>query len=571
MQEPSAPTSGDDAAGHGPDGGDDSTVFVPPTPSAEGDAAEPSTVLAEILPGIAVVFGDVPAGLDLVDFGLVPTDDRARISTALASTGIAATAGGNVGTAIANAQGLYRLDDATRAAIDAGAKLATKDGAKLGTLITRGGLKQARFVPAAVASPAMAAAAIGPALAMAALQMKLSEISSLVSTNIALATQVLTTIRREQWAELLGLVASIDGVVAQAREVGAVPESLWDSIAGSEAPLRKQLGLYRENVVEHVRQLDRRDAQDRRQYLETNAEAIVFDANALLSSLKGWTGYQALRAGRARTAGADDPAEARLVDVITRDAQQELASGLATTTTLVDSLTRALQIIAELPGRAGMPLTQKRKDAKAVRLTCGQLLDAVRPLADALRPQAPAPQEPDVICAPADLDHEPYLRVLRWLLEDGENVRCLAFPFRLDELAKGAALLGRLDPEKWAAVVAVTDRRIITARPGDLREHGKVASSVPLDLLRYVRAATGEGAGGRARIDVITRDENVRWTFHPETVDEQVGALAALLAESMRIPDAERAELRQRGEPILGATARALIGKTPAELTGAAT
>lgn len=419
-------------------------------------------------------------------------------------------------------------------------------------------------------NPVTAAATLGPAMAMVALQMKLSEISGLVSTNIALTTQVLTVIRREQWAELLGLVASIDGVVAQAREVGAVPESLWDSIASSEAPLRKQLGLYRENVVEHVRQLDRKDAPDRRQYLETNAEAIVFDANALLSSLKGWTGYQALRAGRARTAGADDPAEARLVDVITRDAQEELASGLATTTTLVDSLTRELQIIAELPGRAGLPLTSKRKDAKAVRLTCGQLLDAIRPLADVLRPQAPAPQEPDVICAPPDLDHEPYLRVLRWLLEDGEHVRCLAFPFRLDDFAKGAALLGRLDPEKWAAVVAVTDRRIITAKPGELREHGKVASTVSLDLVRYVRAATGE-AGGRSRVDVITRDEDVRWTFHPETAVEQVDALAAVVAESMAIPDAERAELSQRGELVLGTTARPLNGQEAAELTGAAT
>lgn len=544
----------------------DSAVVVGPTPEQDGEVPGPSTVLAEIIPGIAVVFGDVPAGLDLVDFGLVPTDDRARISTALASAGVLTTAGGGVGSAIASARGLFMLGVETQALLKTGATLAVKDGANIGAVM-RGGkvIATARLVPVAALNPVTAAAVIGPAVAMVALQMKLSEISGLVSTNIALTTQVLTTIRREQWAELLGLVASIDGVVAQAREVGAVPESLWDSIAGNEAPLRKQLGLYRENVVEHVRQLDKRDAQDRRQYLETNAEAIVFDANALLSSLKGWTGYQALRAGRARTAGADDPAEARLVDVITRYAQEELASGLATTTTLVDSLTRELQIIAELPGRAGLPLMQKRKDAKAVRLTCAQLLEAIRPLADALRPKAPAPQEPDVICAPADLDHEPYLRVLRWLLEDGENVRCLAFPFRLDDLAKGAALLGRLDPEKWAAVVAVTDRRIITARPGDLREHGKVASSVPLDLVRYVRAVTGDEAGGRARIDVITRDDNVRWTFHPETEDEQVGALAAVLAESMAIPDDERLALTRRGATILTSAAAGTKALPPGE------
>ncbi|WP_298807074.1 hypothetical protein [uncultured Pseudokineococcus sp.] len=553
MQEPSTP----DFDSHGSaEGGPRTTSEVEPAVSPEAGEPEPSTVLAEILPGIAVVFGDVPAGLDLIDFGVVPSDDRARISTALASAGVLTTASGGVGNAVASAQGLFRLGAETQALVDGGASLAMKNGAHLGAVFKNGKIiAQARLVPVAALNPVTVAAVIGPAVAMVALQMKLSEISGLVSTNIALTTQVLTTIRRDQWAELLGLVASVDGVVAQAREVGAVPESLWDSIAGSEAPLRKQLGLYRENVVEHVRQLDKRDAQDRRKYLETNAEAIVFDANALLSSLKGWTSYQALRAGRARTAGADDPAEARLVDVITRDAQEELASGLATTTTLVDSLTRELQIIASLPGRAGMPLGQKRKDAKAVRLTCQQLLDAVRPLADVLRPQAPTPQEPEAVCAPADLDHEPYLRVLRWLLDRDEVVRCLAFPFRLDDLAKGAALLGRLDPEKWAAVVVVTDRRIITAKPGDLREHGKLASSVPLDLVRYVRAATAGETGGRARIDVITRDENVRWTFHPETADEQVGALAALLAASMAIPDDERLALTLRGAAVLTSAA----------------
>jgi hypothetical protein len=47
-------------------------------------------------------------------------------------------------------------------------------------------------------------------------------------------------------------------------------------------------------------------------------------------------------------------------------------------------------------------------------------------------------------------------------------------------------------------------------------------------------------------IDLITRDENVRWLF-PASIDNgQVGALAAVLAESMSIPDVERDELRRR-------------------------
>src|SRR3712207_9108479 len=82
-----------------------------------------------------------------------------------------------------------------------------------------------------------------PALATIALQMQLSEITGLVRTNIALTTQVLGTIRTEQWAELTGLVATIERTVDQARELGSVPDSLWQSIAGNAAVLNKQRDL----------------------------------------------------------------------------------------------------------------------------------------------------------------------------------------------------------------------------------------------------------------------------------------------------------------------------------------
>jgi len=170
-----------------------------------------STVLAEVLPGVAVVFGEVPAELklDLIGFGLVPAADRTQISAVLASIGNTATVAGNLGNAFASGQGLYRLSDATQALLRAGGTLAVKDGANLGTVLSSGGFAQARLIPVAAVSKAQTAAAIGPALAMVALQMQLSEITGLVRTNIALTSQVLTTIRNEQWAELTGLVAAI--------------------------------------------------------------------------------------------------------------------------------------------------------------------------------------------------------------------------------------------------------------------------------------------------------------------------------------------------------------------------
>ena len=182
----------------------DSPVVDDPTPNSDIDSTTASTVLAEVLPGVAVVFGEVPAELkpDLIDFGLVSAADRKQISAVLASIGNTATVAGNLGNAFASVQGLYRLGAETQALLSAGGTLAVKDGANLGTVLLPGGLAQARFIPVTTLSMAQTAASIGPALAMVALQMQLSEITGLVRTNIALTSQVLTTIRNEQWAEL---------------------------------------------------------------------------------------------------------------------------------------------------------------------------------------------------------------------------------------------------------------------------------------------------------------------------------------------------------------------------------
>ena len=75
----------------------DSPVVDDPTSNSDIDSTSASTVLAEVLPGVAVVFGEIPAELklDLIDFGLVSTADRKQISTVLASIGNTATVAGN--------------------------------------------------------------------------------------------------------------------------------------------------------------------------------------------------------------------------------------------------------------------------------------------------------------------------------------------------------------------------------------------------------------------------------------------------------------------------------------------
>ncbi len=555
-----------------------STVVESSTGDVDVDSTTASTVLAEVLPGVAVVFGEVPAELklDLIDFGLVSAADRGQISTVIASIANMATVAGNLGNAFARAQGLYRISGATQALLKAGGTLAIKDGANLGAVMSSGRVVgQARWIPVSAGSAAQLAATLGPALTMIAIQMQLSEVAGLARTNIALTNQVLTTIRHEQWAELTSLVASIDRAVDRAREIESVPTSLWDDVAGIEPALRKQRDLYRLNVSGHVRQI-RHHPQGRRAYLETNAEAILFDAHALLSSLKAWTGYQALHAARARAARAEDAAEARLVDVIARDTRTALGSALPEAASLVEALTRELRIIVELPGRGTLPLSGKRKGSTSVRHTCAGLLGAIQPLADALRRPAAPLQAPDVVCAPESLVLGPYLRILRWFLEDGETLRVVGFadqPHASDPVSSiinGA--MGKLaaarDKAPTRTLVAVTDRRIITAKTNTFLEQGEILQEIPVDRVRYVRISTSENDRARSAIDLITRDENIQWLFQTDIDEATVDALAAVLAESMTIPDVERDALQRRATPIEAGEDDASTDPKSAEPTG---
>ncbi|MET4926022.1 hypothetical protein P3L51_27340 [Streptomyces sp. PSRA5] len=545
----------------GPEGNDrsdttDSRAADCPAPHSGSDSAAASTVLMEVRPGVAVAFGEVPpeliAELELcpIDLGLVSVDDRMRISTVLASIANTATVGGNLANAFAGVEGIYRLSDVTRAYLSAGGALAAKDGANLGAVLANGRVvHQARLIPVAAVSAAEVAVAIGPALAMIALQMLLSEVAGLVRTNIALTSQVLTTMRHGQWADLTALVDTVDRAVGRARELGSVTTTEWEKVAAKDDDLRKQRETYRLNVGEHVRQLSQLDTPGRRQYLETNARAIIFDAHALLSSLKAWTGYQALHAARARAAGRKDDDEARLVEIIERETGEEFNSALAETTSLVDSLTRELRIIAELPGRATVPLIGKRKDAKKARLTSAQLLEAVQPLADALHSPAPPLQVPAVVCAPKSQDVERYLRILRWFLEDGETLRVLGLdaPARIGAILDGAK--GKVAPamDKTASrnLVAVTDRRIITAKTNAFLGQGEIGHDIPVDRVRYIRAPAKRDGNGRLAIDLITPEDNIQWLFESDVDSTDVTALAAVLAESMNIPDDERVQLQQ--------------------------
>ncbi|WP_207312403.1 hypothetical protein [Lentzea alba] len=106
--------------------------------------------------------------------------------------------------------------------------------------------------------------------------------------------------------------------------------------------------------------------------------------------------------------------------------------------------------------------------------------------------------------------------------------------------------MGMLGAGTDRTLVAVTDRRIILATSNPFLEEAEIQQDIPIDQVRYVRAPAAPDSGSRLVIDLITRDENVRWLFHADVGTSRVDALAAVLAESMTIPDAERDVLQRR-------------------------
>ncbi|MDO5081121.1 hypothetical protein [Buchananella hordeovulneris] len=511
----------------------------------------------EVTPGAVLVFGEVPADLVPLDLGLLPSFDREQLAQAMVALGNASTIVGN----LANARGLYRLAPESQKVLKAGGEFLCEGDQVVGAI--RKGRKctaQARFLPASK-SFATSLAAIGSAIAMIGLQLQLGEISSLARINIALSTQTLKVIRHEQWAELAGLAEAVGEALQEARELGAVTELVWEPIAPSGPGIRKQLQLYRRNMADHRAELSRLDEADRRQYLETNAEAIVFDAFALLRALQTYAEYQSLRAALARSRSVDDEKEGQLFELLIQKTPAEIEQFLTDICSLTWDLTRELRIIAELPGRATVPLTKKRADAKAARLACAQLLETIGPLADRLRPPVPMPRVPETVCAPTGLDLRPYLKLLRWYLQEGETLRTVAFPYEVgtQNLAGFVpALLAKRVDATWEALVrkmtsvvseklasstfvAITDRRILTATPRGLLRFGKLSSTQALTDVKFVCPRDN---GERATLDVTTNKQDIHWMFPASAAVEQVDALTALLSASVGREAIAAAELQ---------------------------
>lgn len=468
------------------------------------DPNEDDTIIVPLEDDYALVVGPNTKGLEKIDGSLV--GDRA-LNDLIASIGEGASLSGGAASAanaIQHMSGLYKLDAVTKAQLAAGNVLTkTADGRLIGAVRNTGGqiTRQARLIPVSAPQIAGAIAAIGPAVAMVAVQMQLNNISKQVS---AVQQTVLQTQRMlEDWnnADFHGTQRVVRRIFRKSTEEGTVSNTNWEQLSGLSNDIERHRDYYKERIHRHAQELQscQNNVSERRNYITEHRGSILFDSFAALNCIQTWCYYFELAHERARING-ERPT------LTHNEIRAEVEDDVQIQRTLLRELMREFHIISELPGEWTLPYFQKRQDQTASRDTATKLLEQLNELAQQLGIKENPVPNPDVTCAPANYDVSPYTQILRWYLDEGEKLEALIFPVdRLSHrlLAMGAdqftntvntsawsMLPQAKDSTNWSLgrvrratrravkvspeMVAVTDRRIVTADPQKFIQKGIV-------------------------------------------------------------------------------------------------
>ena len=273
--------------------------------------------------------------------------------------------------------------------------------------------------------------------------------------------------------------------------------------------------------------------------------------------------YQILLAAHVCEKARTDPGERENLKTIIEDVQGDYEAAVVRMTGLVDSLSRSLHLaravtVAQsasifdnavsglnavkgwLPGDWQKSPVPRDQVLEAVE----ELVNGVEEFASAIALASPRRPEPRarVMGEHPDKEAEALLEVLRWTLRGDEEL--VGFAHATDA--------------RQQTVIAITGQRVIEAKLADLRSRGELWREVPNDRIRYVRRRGGNE--GRAELDVITKEENLTWSFGPADESDQAGldAITGMLAERMRLPEEEMRELtgsRSDGAPRIEAPA----------------
>lgn len=278
------------------------------------DPNEDDTIIVPLEDDYALVVGPNTKGLEKIDGSLV--GDRA-LNDLIASIGEGASLSGGAASAanaIQHMSGLYKLDAVTKAQLAAGNALTkTADGRLIGAVRNTGGqiTRQARLIPVSAPQIAGAIAAIGPAVAMVAVQMQLNNISKQVSTVQQTSLQTLQVLTDSRNADYQGDCQTIDEIYRASSSHDYVSETNWSIISGLVSRIQSHRHFYKKQVANHQEALEKAhdDSHTQRDYIQTNKARIVNDSCAAFETLRAWAHLTELRIARAQAQGEHPHAE----------------------------------------------------------------------------------------------------------------------------------------------------------------------------------------------------------------------------------------------------------------------
>lgn len=500
------------------------------------DVADESvgTALVEIAPGTALLFGEDAPGMNVLPLELMSKDEVSKISQQLnASTGVLNLGAQGI-NGIAQARGLVRLAPETLKALESARPL-TQGGYNLGTLVGQNGkmVAQVRWLPAAGAQAASIAAAMGPALALLAIQVQLAQISKLVRENIELTSAVLKALRIDKWSQLHGLSTAMRMALGEAEHVGVVSDKIWNNVSGKEVELRAVRKYFRDQVVLHTQGLaSKKGHSERRKFLLEHANAILADVHGMLEAQSTWYSYEALRAGNVYVTAGADPRDEALLEKIARDAPAEYRDALRSAALILDDVLCEASLLAELDGKWTFPFGKEHRASKDVAKMAKSLRRALSELRDGLYEGTPNPLPVPAVVALAPGKQVPpkVLQILRWHMPEDERLLALAESYPDTRKTPGGCYL------------AVTDRRILIMDQGDFKRKGLVEREIPLERVRYTRYVRATKSKP-PNITVFTPEETAQFNFSgwakAANDQSQIASLAQLLTDAMHVPDDE--------------------------------
>lgn len=345
----------------------DDIVLVPIDPS------EPETyvVLGEHWPA---QFGDLQAVTHLSPEVHADLTERISQGTGLANIGLQGLNG------FQSVQGLVKLGPETLAAIRAGAQPLVSGGYNLGAL-SQGGkiVAQVRWLPATGASVAGVLAALGPAIAVAAIQFQMAAMDRKLNRIIGITSELLLSARVEKWAEVQAHFERLQQLESEAERLGRFTDEISREAHGAFAPLAANHKRLATDVSRHRVSLGAcTTAKERREWFAKNGQAAYQDAQCLLLAAYGCYFYDAMRAEYLRSKDLDHAL------LVYQDSQKAAAKASAETGGLLAALDRSLQLLVESPGSGRLRFLGRDRAPNEVRASARELSEALAALGFAI-------------------------------------------------------------------------------------------------------------------------------------------------------------------------------------------